>query len=796
MIANDSSGIAIDFGGVSSGALVNSTFAYNEATNSWSALTPLKTPSPRADFAFAFDPTTGTAVLFGGLTNLSTLQVSNETWTYDVGASRWTLTMHGPAPPPREGAAFAVVPSLGMAFLYGGWNQNFSDHGSLTYSDLWEFNLSTSSWTNVSVFGPRPPPLEGAVMTWDPLTQRLEMFGGCYPCSAAVWQFDPISQRWTAPGSPSPSPTPRARGNWAFDPTLGADLLFGGTDGNVVFNDTEVFYPVNDTWVAETLPPAPAGRYDAASAFLNVSENETLLVAGGQSGATSFSDLWRLSATSNVSFQVVNASSPASTLAGAQVNLSGQSVGATDSNGFLNLTQVDGEGTVLAVTDVPWFYPSNRTIWLAPGLPANLTLGLLPEPLGTVYVHVAASSGRPLAAAFLNLTVDAVRINVAPSVSNASGDASFHGVPPGRTNVTAQAFEWRPAFAVGTLSPGGNLSTSVVLFADPVLTVRVLGHLPGGDIDPLNGAQVFVNGTPFALTNFSGIASNFTSAVGLVPLSANATGFTPASERVAIPFTGQVDATLVLPSLPFGSLDVNVRDANVGYPLVGATVIAFTPKPLKFGPFTSDNTTDVFGDAGFSLPVGNYSVSAQAFDYLSSPLQNVTVVSGINPAVLILLTPVPPATVHFRVRDQYSGDPIPGANVTSSLLPSGETDARGYYNATNIAPGVYHFTISAGGYLPNSTELALYSTENLTETVNLTPTFRLVSGAAVWGFNLFPGNTGQLWPFLLLPVLLLLGCFVFASARRGAREEESASGTIPLEPAADRGGDGIREPPS
>jgi len=288
MIANDSSGVAVVFGGVNSGALVNSTFAYTEGSNSWAAIAPSRAPSPRSDFAFAFDPTTGSAVLFGGLTNLSTLAVSNETWTYDVGASLWTPSTHGPAPPAREGSAFTVVPSLGAAFLYGGWNRNFSGTGSLTYSDLWEFNLSTSTWTNVSALGPRPPPLEGASMAWDPLTQRLEMFGGCYPCSSAVWQYDPVAQRWTAPGSPSAAPTPRARGSWAFDPTFGADLLFGGTDGSTAFNDTHIFYPGNDTWVAETLPPAPAARYDAASAFLNVSENDTLLLEGGQSGATSY----------------------------------------------------------------------------------------------------------------------------------------------------------------------------------------------------------------------------------------------------------------------------------------------------------------------------------------------------------------------------------------------------------------------------------------------------------------------------------------------------------------------------
>ena len=779
MIANSSSGVAVAFGGESSGVLTNSTFTYTEATDRWSQVPTSVAPSPRSDFAFDFDATTGVAVLFGGLTDLGTLGVSNETWTYSVQSGTWSPLATGLAPPARQAAAFAIVPSRGIAILYGGWNQNYSNTGSLTYSDLWEFNLSTGHWSEPAVSGPRPPPLEGARMVWDPSASQLEIFGGCYPCSSAVWRFDPVSLRWTPPVPPATAPAPRGAANWAYDPTLGGDLLFGGTNGETTFNDTQVYFPANNTWVAETLPPAPAARSNAASAFLDVSNNETWLIQGGASGATSFPDLWRLSPTSNLSLQVANASSPLSPIAGADVDVSGQRAGVTDSNGYLNLTQVDVVSTLLSVSDDPWFYTQNQTMWLIPGRPASLTVDLLPEPLGTIDVQVLSSSGPSLPDAYLNLTVDAVRINAVPAESNATGNASFHGVPPGRTNVTGEAAGWRAGYVQGVLVPGGTLTTNLTMFPDPLLTVQVLGRLPN-KLVPLIGAQVSLDSSLFGFTNRSGFYTGQTSDFGPVLLAANASGFVSSSERVSIPFTGQEEVGLVLPSQPYGLLTVTVRDANQGFPLFGATVITFTPRPLKFGTFTLNNQTDKFGDAGFSLPPGNYSVSGTMTNYLLGRLGNVSIGAGSNIAVTLFLKPVPPANVLFLVRDRLTGDPIVGANITASLVPPGQTNRNGTYNETGLAPGFYQFYFSATGYLPNSSSLELYSTQNLTQVVNLTPAYIPVLGHAIWHFNLFPGSLAQVWPFVLLPVLVVLGTFALLSVLRGSREEEP-SGTRPTD---------------
>ena len=773
ILANASSGEAVAFGGVSAGVLVNSTLVYTEATNRWSALNPPTTPSPRSDFSIAFDPTTGNATLFGGLTNLTSLSVSNQTWTYHFGSDRWALSTATPAPPAREAAAFAIDPILGVGFLYGGWNQNYSTTGSLTYSDLWELDLSTGVWTSLNVPGPHPPPLEGASMVWDGQSGLFEMFGGCYPCGSTVWQLSPTSPRWSEMVTPSNAPVGRAGASWTYDPGLEADVLFGGTDSGTTFNDTQVFYPAHDSWVSQSLSLAPAARTDASSAYLDVSNNGSWLLAGGQSGAKSYSDLWRLSVTSNLSLQVVNASAPLSALSGVQVSVGGRRAGVTDALGFFNLTQVDGAGLALNFTDTPWFYPKNLTVWLTPGASVIKEIPLTPEPLGSLGVQVLSAAGPALPGVFVNLSVDAVPINTVPAVANASGNASFYGVPPGTAEITTEMLDWRSGSAQGVLAPGQVLNTTVVMYPDPVLIVSVFGSLPGGVFDPLTSAEVFVGGTLFGFTGPQGTIMNSTSTIGLVPLTAEAPGFFPGTGYASVPFTGLVTASLELQTRPFGFLPVTVLRSNDSFPIVRASVTATTVAPLAFGSYSAINLTDARGVTSLSLPVGNYTVSASAVGYITSTGVIVNVSTGSNLPVIIYLEPIPPATVQFIVRAASTGAPVAGANISATGVPTVHANAWGYYNVTNLTPGTYYFDVWAPGYLLNVTALTLYSNENLTQVVNLTlAPLVLVNGGGGWGFNLFPGGVDELWPFLLVPLLLVVGGFVFASVLRGMREGE------------------------
>jgi len=776
MIADAATGQAIVFGGEASGALVNTTFSYGEPTNRWSVVPTALAPSPRRDFAFAFDSTIESGVLFGGLTDLGTLAVANDTWEFNVSTERWSLEPRTLAPAPREGAAFAVSPSLGIALLFGGWNRNASGTESITYSDLWELNLTTLAWSEVTVAGRAPPPLEGAALLWDPTTLRFELFGGCYPCTSLVWEFDPTSNRWTEPPPSAGGPSARASASWAYDPTVGADLLFGGANGAVSFNDTYLFHPATGQWIRQTLSPQPAPRSSAAADFLDTGLNATWLVEGGENGSLGYSDLWRLSTTSNVTIQVQNASA-IQLLSGARVNWSGRTVGTTDVNGDLALSQVDAVGSPLLVSDFGYF-TQHTTIWLPPGLTTTLVIRLVPEAPGTVYVTTSHLNGSEFPGVSVSVVVNGTPILPIAKLSDDAGNASFYGVPPGVVNVTVATVDQRPDSQVGILFAGGDLHLLLTLVPDPTLVVTVLGRYPGEPLVPLMRADVSINGRDVGVTGTTGVLAAVTTAYGISLLSAKIVGFSTATEWVSIPWTGVANATIVLVSLPFGFVEVSVQSngTNVGIP--NASVTAISDPPLASGPYTAANTTDVLGLAGLSLPEGQWNVSVSAAGFLPSTGNILVVVPGSNQARTIFLFPESPAHVWIGVRDSSSGDPIGGADVSFVNGPSGRANGSGDFNTT-VAPGTYTVIVSSPAYVSNSTTLHLAAHENFSSIVNLTPLPTVPLGGG--SFRLLPAGLSDLWPFLVLPVLLVVGVFVYAAVLRATNRNDDAVTTPPVE---------------
>ncbi len=773
------------FGGTGFAGLENSTYLYNESTNHWSNVSSSVAPSPRSDFAFGFDPNAQVGALFGGITNRATLVASNQTWKVSAHGA-WTREGVGASPPAREAAAFAIDPTLGVGVLYGGWNQSYSATSSITYSDLWELNLTTWTWSQLSVTGPRPPPIQGASMTWDGTILQFVLFGGCYPCSTNVWEFDPVSRTWSEPTAPPTVPPARSGASWGYDPTLHADLLFGGTAGGAPFNDTYLFSAANDTWVRETPPSHPVGRYDAASGFLDVPGNETWVVGGGFTSGGTVTDAWRASATSNLTLLVTNASSPASPISGVQVNLSGRHVGTTNLAGFLNLTQVNAVNQPLNLTDDPWFFPENLTLWEPPGRNSSLTVELTPEPLGSVNVHVQSASSGVLVGVEANVSVDGVLVNPTPKLTNVSGNASFYGVPPGRLYVTAWQPDWRTSYVNDLLRPGGVANETLVLVPEPFLYVLAVGELTGGRQVNLEGVTIRLNGVVIGATNGLGDLSVQTDAYGASTVVGSVSGFLPAGALVDVPWTGSVNANLLAQELPNGSLLVSVMDNATDAPMPGAYVVVNTVVPLAWGSYGVSGLTDNFGLLGVNLPEGSYLVQASENGFNATSRGTVVnILPNLNVTITIFLQPVPRATVHFVVQDSRTHDPIRNASVLGGPT-IGYTDARGRFNATGLIPGAYVFVVVASRYLANNTTVSLTYYENLTVVVNLTLAPTVVVPAAAWSFSLFPGSLLDLWPFLAAPAFLILGAFVYGSVRRATGPD--------AEPAARRGDVSARDP--
>jgi RHS repeat-associated protein len=118
---------------------------------SWSQLTTSSAPPPRNAAAMAYDATTQSIVLFGGLELAPTFQMYGDTWTFD--GHNWT--QHHPAASPalRAQAGFVFDNTTGQPTLFGGATFDSSNNPTNVYGDTWTWDGLT--WNGV---GPRPVP--------------------------------------------------------------------------------------------------------------------------------------------------------------------------------------------------------------------------------------------------------------------------------------------------------------------------------------------------------------------------------------------------------------------------------------------------------------------------------------------------------------------------------------------------------------------------------------------------------------------------------------------------------------
>lgn len=765
---------AVLFGGEQGGTLLASTQLYNQSGDSWSTPELPQAPSPRSHFAFAGDASARVAVLFGGVVNATSLRVDNATWVYQFSAGTWTNVSGVVAPEPREDSAFAIDPAGAFGLLFGGWNQDFSPTSSITYSDLWRFNLTTDAWTQLMITGTvAPPPLHGASLAWDPVTGRFDLFGGCYPCSSDVWQFDPVSGEWSQlPAPTGPVPSPRADASWNWDPEASADVLFGGTDGVDWFNDTYEFLPVANEWVRETPSTAPSPRFASASAWLNVSGNQTLLLSGGNASEPIGSDLWRLAPTSNLSVLAINASSLLP-LDDAKVSINDAAGRSTNAAGYLNLTEIVPAETSVNVTRLG--YAANAsTFWIPPGSNTSVEYALAPVAPVRLDVRVLSVTGRPLLNVSVGVTVQGLEAPGSPNATNFYGYANFTRVPSEipvpEAVVVATAPENYSNQTLVAIPPGSVENTALELTPFPEIDLQVLGSLANGIVLPVHDAAVTEDGASFGTTDATGWLNRTSLAPGNVSLSVSADGFQPESRPVSLPRVGTDTVGVTLTGLPFGALQVWVLEAVSLLPVPAAMVRANAIPALTTVNTGTDGVTNATGWATLSLPQGAYRVSVSAYGYYPSSLAEARVWSSLNSTLTVYLQLLPGATVDVLVQAADTHAPLSSSLVLIGTTREGLTDANGWANFTDVHFGFTPVNVSHLGYFTNITQWNFTPGEMLPHfLVNLTPGIAIPVGptgpSGPFGGG-FPPPVGSWWPYLVAVGLTLVGAVAYLSYLR------------------------------
>jgi hypothetical protein len=120
---------SILFGGANNFELLNDTFRWNDAAETWVKLTPTHSPSARFDHVMGKDAANSNViVLFGGLNQDSVL---SDTWVFN--GTDWTQQSPASSPSARYGAHMSYDVTSGALILFGGTN------GSTVFNDTWKW---------------------------------------------------------------------------------------------------------------------------------------------------------------------------------------------------------------------------------------------------------------------------------------------------------------------------------------------------------------------------------------------------------------------------------------------------------------------------------------------------------------------------------------------------------------------------------------------------------------------------------------------------------------------------------
>ena len=209
----------------------------------WKAFSGLDpVPNERRFAAMVYDKKLKKTVLFGGFLGSN---YRNDTWTWD--GTKWTeLDIDNDDRPPHRGTmAMWYDPLAQKTILYGGIGRGSINEKVKRFADMWSFD--GSRWVNMNITatpGMRLRPLQAVGPTG-----KVVIFGGLRVeqidedsirqfFGDDMWEWDGSTSKWTQIEQPAFRPLPRQNGALGFDPVTGNLVLFGGYGDGFYYSDT------------------------------------------------------------------------------------------------------------------------------------------------------------------------------------------------------------------------------------------------------------------------------------------------------------------------------------------------------------------------------------------------------------------------------------------------------------------------------------------------------------------------------------------------------------------------------
>ncbi len=227
------------------GGKVGASGYYNEVwclalggNPTWSQLATLGSPpSARAGQTAIYDPVRDRMVVFGGTDGYGSRFTHNDTWALSLsGAPIWTpMVTTGTLPTPRSQHAAVYDRARDRMIIFGG------QHAELL-NDIWVLSFAGNpAWTEMAPSGTPPSGRAWSSAIWDPLRDRMVIFGGYAGSSTQrsdVWTLScGASEKWTLLSPLGAPPSWRSGHVGIYDPFGDRMVISGGL--------------INDTWMLD-----------------------------------------------------------------------------------------------------------------------------------------------------------------------------------------------------------------------------------------------------------------------------------------------------------------------------------------------------------------------------------------------------------------------------------------------------------------------------------------------------------------------------------------------------------------